>query len=266
MLPGRLGPAVGVEQPPPRARDQVARLLARIAPGHAVPAQPVLPADVTARPGRLAELFGPRLAATTSLLAVALFLSLLLSYLLVNWVPIILTTAGLPLSSAILGTVGINLGGIAGSYLLSRAIDRSARPVMLLGGGYLAAGAALVIVGMFVTASGTAALIGLTVCGFLLVGSQMSMTAFTATKFPVALRGTGIGFVQAIGRIGSLVGPMAGGVLLSRGLVPAQLFTLCMGPALLASLALFALARIRAGHAWRVREQADGGAEPCPAR
>ena len=250
----------------PKRRDEVAKLLARMAPGYTIAPPPAVKAAATARRGNLAELFGPRLAATTTLLATALFMSLLLTYLLVNWVPMILSQAGLPLSSAILGTVGINLGGIVGSFLLSRAIDRSPRPMALLGGGYLAAGLALVLVGLFVSTSGAYALIGLTLCGFLLVGSQMSMTAFTSTQFPVALRGTGIGFVQAIGRIGSLVGPMAGGLLLSRGLAPAQLFTFCIGPALLASLALFILSRIRAGHAWRLREQLEAGAEPCPAR
>lgn len=228
----------------PNRRHEVASLLARIVPGAPAPPGASAGAAKSRAPG-FGALFEPQLVGATLLLSTALFLSLLLSYLLVNWVPMILSQAGMPVSNAILGTVGINVGGILGSFLMSRAVDRARNASLLLAGGYVAAGIALVVVGLFVGSSGLAALAGLAVCGFFLVGTQMSMTAFTTTQFPVALRGTGVGFVQAVGRIGSLVGPLAGGLLLARGLVPAQLFLLCLGPALLAASALFALGMVR---------------------
>lgn len=220
-------------------------LLARIAPGRSL--APAVPGAPAVAPPRVAALFDGDLGSTTILLSAALFLSLLLSYLLVNWVPLMLAQAGMPPSSAMLGTVGINAGGILGSFLMSRRVDRSRRPALLLGAGYVATGMTIAAVGSFVGASGVAALAGLTVCGFFLVGSQMSMTAFTATQFPVAIRGTGIGVVQSIGRIGSLVGPLAGGALLTAGMTTQALFELCLLPALAAAAALIWLAVIRAG-------------------
>ena len=224
---------------------EAAGLLARIAPDRTLT---VMAADTALLgPTRTGVLFGRELGGTTALLSAALFLSLLLSYLLVNWVPLMLSQSGMPASSAMLGTVGINAGGILGSFLMSRLVDNSSRPALLLGAGYVATGVTIAAVGTFVGASGAAALAGLTLCGFFLVGSQMSMTAFTATQFPVAVRASGIGFVQSIGRIGSLVGPMAGGVLLTAGMTTQALFGLCLVPALAAAAALGILAVIRAG-------------------
>lgn len=197
-----------------------------------------------ARSAGYASLFGGGLAPTTILLSIALFFSLLLSYLLVNWTPSILAKAGMPLSSAILGVAAINAGGIAGSYLMSRLIDRSARPLLLLATGYAISGIVLAVIGSMAPAS-TLALVALGICGFFLIGTQMSMTAFTSSQFPVAVRGTGIGFVQAFGRLGSLVGPMAGGAMIGAGLGPGALFTACLVPALASGLALYTLMLIR---------------------
>ena len=202
---------------------------------------------LAARPVAYASLFSGGLAPTTILLSLALFFSLLLSYLLVNWTPSILAKAGMPLSSAILGVASINAGGIAGSYLMSRLIDRSARPLLLLATGYAISGIVLALVGSIAPTS-VMALVALGICGFFLVGTQMSMTAFTSSQFPVALRGTGIGFVQAFGRLGSLVGPMAGGAMLSAGFSSGNLYTACLVPALASGLALYTLMLLRTSH------------------
>ena len=192
----------------------------------------------------LSALFAPDIAATTILLAAALFSSLFLTYLLVNWIPIMLTASGMSISQAILGTVAINVGGIAGCYLLARAIDRQVNALVLLSTGYLFSAVALLVVGS-VSGSAMAVLGSLTLCGMFLIGSQMSMTAFTATQFPVHIRGTGIGLVQAFGRIGSLIGPVIGGMLLTFGLSPASLFHLSFIPALLSALLLLTLGMMR---------------------
>ena len=220
-------------------------LLDQIAPGQAIDWEAGNDgAGASLRRVAYGSLFSGGLAPTTILLSLALFFSLLLTYLLVNWTPSILAKAGMPLSSAILGVASINAGGIAGSYLMSRLIDRSTRPLMLLAAGYGMSGIVLAVVGSIAPTSAMA-LAALGLCGFFQVGTQMSMTAFTAGQFPVAVRGTGIGFVQAFGRLGSLVGPMAGGAMLSAGVHSGTLFTACLVPALAAGSALYTLMLIR---------------------
>lgn len=229
-----------------KGRPKAQRLLGRIAPDQVIDWSTGENGVVAAgRPVAYASLFGGGLAPTTILLSLALFFSLLLTYLLVNWTPSILAKAGMPLSSAILGVASINAGGIAGSYLMSRLIDRSARPLMLLASGYGISGIVLALVGSIAPTSAMA-LVALGICGFFLVGTQMSMTAFTSTQFPLSVRGTGIGFVQAFGRLGSLFGPMAGGAMLSAGLSSGTLFTACLLPALASGLSLYSLMVIRA--------------------
>ncbi len=230
-------------RPGEQARAQAQGLMTRIAPGQAIDweAHPSRPAT---RGAGYAGLFSNGLAPTTAFLSLALFFSLLLSYLLVNWTPSILARAGMPLSSAIFGVAAINAGAIAGSYLMSRLLDRSRRPLMLLASGYGLSGIVLAIVGSMPPAS-SLALVALGVCGFFLVGTQMSMTAFTSTQFPIAVRGTGIGFVQAVGRLGSLFGPMAGGAMLNAGLTAGAVYTACLIPALASSAALTMLMLIR---------------------
>lgn len=228
-----------------KGRATAQGLIDRIAPGQAIDWDAGDGAGSGAAPSAgYASLFGGGLAPTTILLSLALFFSLLLSYLLVNWTPSILAKAGMPLSSAILGVASINAGGIAGSYLMSRLIDRSARPLLLLASGYAVSGIVLAAIGAIAPTS-TMALVALGICGFFLVGTQMSMTAFTSSQFPVAVRGTGIGFVQAFGRLGSLVGPMAGGAMIGAGFGSGALFTACLFPALASGLALYTLMLIR---------------------
>ena len=49
------------------------------------------------------------------------------------------------------------------------------------------------------------------------VGGQTASNALAADFYPTAIRATGIGWALGIGRIGSILGPILGGVLLSYG-------------------------------------------------
>ena len=62
-----------------------------------------------------------------------------------------------------------------------------------------------------------AALVGLTVSG-----SQAIMYALAPGVYPTYVRGTGVGFALAIGRIGSATGPLLAGAMLGSGLGPTQ--------------------------------------------
>jgi MFS transporter, AAHS family, 4-hydroxybenzoate transporter len=215
-----------------RAEPQLVQLLRRIEPsGDFAPgARYVLPeAPVSAQ--RMGLLFKRPLAAGTLLLGAALFLSLLLSYLLVNWIPLLFRQLGLPLRTAVLGTVALNAGGIVGSYCISRLMDRTGRSLPALAASYVLA--ALVVAGMGLPGLSAAALLTITAgAGFFLIGNQMAVSAYIADYYPSALRATGLGVTQALGRCGSLLGPLVAGELLSSGAAAAQVFKLGAIPAL----------------------------------
>src|SRR5262249_57307521 len=81
----------------------------------------------------------------------------------------------------------------------------------------------------------------ITVAGFFVIGAQFCMTVLAASYYPTAIRSTGVGWALGIRRIGSIVGPVLGGIVLSLGWSTAELFLATAAPALVASMAVFVI-------------------------
>lgn len=199
-----------------------------------------------ARPARtgLAALFRDGLAPGTILLTATMFMSLILSFFLVNWAPTLLAQAGLPMRDAILGTIVLNLSGVIGSLGIARLVDRSANGPRILAWTYVCAALAVVAVALATRGHPRLApvLIGLAASGGFLIGSQITLSGYITTFFPTALRATGVGFNNAFARLGSLLGPAAGGLLLGAGVAPARLLAVSALPGALSATCLFLLA------------------------
>jgi MFS transporter, AAHS family, 4-hydroxybenzoate transporter len=73
------------------------------------------------------------------------------------------------------------------------------------------------------------------------VGAQIGMNALAAGLYPTSIRSTGVGWALGVGRIGSIIGPVAGGILLSLGWNAQSVVLIAAVPTLLAGLAVFAL-------------------------
>lgn len=132
-----------------------------------------------------------------------------------NWLPSLLHRSGLPLQRAIVATVVLNAGGIVGAIALGRLIDRFG-PTWILAGAYALAAAATAALGPL-SSSTPALLVFVFVAGFGIVGGQICMNAFAAAIYPTAIRSTGIGWALGVGRLGSIVGPVMGGMLIAGG-------------------------------------------------
>lgn len=189
----------------------------------------------------LRHLFSDGRAIGTLLLWVAFFMNLLILYFLINWLPTVLQRAGFPLENAILGTVLLNAGGIAGGVLIGRLIDRRG-PYTVLTVAYLGAAVFVALTGQ---ASGSlaAALALVLLAGFCVIGAQFGANALAADFYPTAARATGIGWALGIGRIGSIIGPFAGGVLIALAWRTGDIFLVSALPALVASAAVFLMGK-----------------------
>ena len=77
--------------------------------------------------------------------------------------------------------------------------------------------------------------------GFGVVGAQIGMNALAAGLYPTAIRSTGVGWALGVGRIGSIIGPLAGGILLSLGWNAQSVVLVAAIPALLAGMAVIVL-------------------------
>jgi MFS transporter, AAHS family, 4-hydroxybenzoate transporter len=182
-------------------------------------------------------LFSKQMIGLTPLLWLAFFCGLLVMYFLVNWLPSIFTDAGLSLKAASQTTVILNTGGIIGCLILMPLIDRFGAQ-LVLPGTYCLGAVAIAMIGSLQPGS-TAILLAIFVAGFCVVGGQFGGNAFAAAVHPTELRSTGLGWALGIGRIGSIVGPVFGGLLLGTGMAMGSLFLIVAAIALLAALTFF---------------------------
>lgn len=198
----------------------------------------------TGRRGNALAQFGEGRAAPALALWAGLFCLLVVTYFLLSWTPLLLVGAGASAKLAALAPVLLNLGGIAGALASARVIDRFGP--YLPGATLLLAGAvALAVLGRAI-AGGPLALVALFVTGMLLLGPQLTFPAMAAELFPPAVRATGAGWLSGVGRLGSIVGPLVGGLLVARRFGPPELLLFTAVPALVAAGSLlFAHGRTR---------------------
>jgi MFS transporter, AAHS family, 4-hydroxybenzoate transporter len=225
-----------------RENERVARLMKLLAPTAQLPANARF---VVSEQGHarmpVAELFAAGGTGTTLLIWVVFFMSLLDLYLLSNWLPTLLNELGASISVAAAIGALLQVGGFIGALTLGNFIDRFSFRALAV--TYLLASFAIIAIG-FSGHSIALAAVAIACAGFCIVGGQTASNALAATYYPTRVRSTGVGWALGIGRIGSIIGPLAGGVILARNAGVEMLFISAAVPALLACVASFALSRI----------------------
>ncbi|MGC2176697.1 MAG: MFS transporter [Bradyrhizobium sp.] len=177
----------------------------------------------------------------TLLLWVVFFMSLLDIYFLSNWLPTVLNDLGASISAAaVIGSM-LQVGGIVGTFALGSIIDRfSIRALALV---YFIGVFAVGAIGQF-GQSAVLVTMAIFVAGFCIVGGQIAANALAAGYYPTSVRATGVGWALGVGRIGSIVGPLVGGILLSLKWSAGEVFVAAAAAALCAALAAFSLGRL----------------------
>jgi AAHS family 3-hydroxyphenylpropionic acid transporter len=186
----------------------------------------------------LAALFGGGRAVGTLLLWTAFALTLILLYLMLSWLPTLVIAKGLPREAGSLAAICFNLAAVAGGLILGLVVDRLGFR-WPLAATYLALSAAMAALAIANGVWPIMALASLT--GFLVVGSLFSIYALAPFYYPAAARGTGTGAAVGAGRVGSIVGPSVGGLLLAGGASGAQVVQSVIPMAIGAGLAVFLL-------------------------
>ena len=183
------------------------------------------------RTGIADGLFGRGQAMPTLLLWISCFFTLTVVYMLLNWLPTLL--AGQGFSRSEVGTVQtlLNLGMASGSILAGVLLDRwnAIKLVALIYGGML-----LALLGLGISASFVNMLIAGFIAGFFVLAAQLILYALAPQFYPSAIRATGVGSAVAIGRLGSMSGPLIAGQMLASGTGVAGLM-LAASPGILAA-------------------------------
>lgn len=174
---------------------------------------------------------------------IGLFCVLLMTYFLISWTPTIATMAGVPPERAALCGVLLNLGGIAGAIASTRLVRRFGP--FLCGAIMIAIGSIFIaLMGFVAQWPGNAAIYAVAVifmAGGFALGGQLHCPAMTVQLFPERVRGAGTGWALAAGRVGSVIGPALGGILLTNKVEIPHLFLIFATPAVVAA-SLFWLA------------------------
>lgn len=221
-----------------RPEQEVAALLRRVAPALQLSGKLSFRVQPGASRLPLREIFSNNYARATTLLWIASFATQLVIVYVITWMPTLLKAAGLPLSRAIITSAVFSVGGIAGSLLLARIIDRS-KSYRALERAYLLAALTIGAIG-FSTPSALVLFVVVGLAGIFIVGAQVNLSAYSATVYPTTIRSTGLGWIIGVGRVGAIMGALVGTVFVNAALTLEAQYMVAALPALAAGMAVYA--------------------------
>ncbi|MFM2288194.1 MAG: hypothetical protein RL684_1337, partial [Pseudomonadota bacterium] len=165
--------------------------------------------------GVASVLFAQGRARTTLLLWGGFFFTQLVLLLMLNWLPSLFVGLGFSKSQASVASMCFNFCGAACSIFLGRLYAGPRRSLWATVNyvGMAVALAAIPLAGRGLLLAYAA----VAVAGVLIVGAQMVLFALAPLYYAQAVRGTGTGWAVAIGRLGSVLGPLYAGALLTAG-------------------------------------------------
>lgn len=162
----------------------------------------------------LRTLLAPGNATATLLLWLCYFFTLLVVYMLINWLPMLLVGQGFSPSEAAGVMFVLQFGAACGTLLLGALMDKLS-PLWMSLLIYTGMLASLLALG---TASSLAAMLfsGF-VAGLFATGGQSVLYALAPLFYRTEIRATGVGTAVAIGRLGAMSGPLLAGKMLALG-------------------------------------------------
>jgi benzoate transport len=181
----------------------------------------------------VATLFHDGRTRTSILLWTAVTLGYFVLYFVISWIPKLASQAGLPMDQAIYAGATYNAGAFIGTAAIGWITVRyRINRVIAL---FYAGGAIAMLVFGFVPLPLTATLIVAGGIGLLVGGGFNGFWGLAANLYPAEIRGTGIGWALGVGRIGAVLGPIVGGVLVGAKLPVSSIFAIYTVPLIVAA-------------------------------
>jgi AAHS family 3-hydroxyphenylpropionic acid transporter len=144
---------------------------------------------------------------------VVFFPTLLMLYLILNWLPTLIAGKGLP-EIAGLASAAFNFAGVVGALVMGASADRFGLRIPLTVGFI----ALLAVIAALSAATDPVLVLCLSGgVGFLLLGCNYALYGAGSGLYPHEMRGRGSGAAIAWGRLGSVAGPLVGGFLMQSG-------------------------------------------------
>lgn len=187
-----------------------------------VTAAPVSAARVPEKVGYAALASRPYLL-PTFLLGLMSFSGLLLTYGLNTWLPQIMEGKGYGKDYALAFLLLLNLGAIVGGLIASYVADRTGAQ-RVVATTFLLAAVALLLMPLDLP---FAVLLGaVAVAGVGSIGTQVLIYGLVSNFYPTSARAAGVAWCAGFGRLGGIVGPVLGGILVGAGVGGSTAFQL----------------------------------------
>ena len=207
----------------------------------------------------LAQIFGRGLAWVTPILWICFATALMANYFINSWLPLIFESNGFTARQSGIAISCYHYGGTIGGLLMSLVLGRFG--FLAVAVMFLIAVPAIAAIGQpgisFATMVLAAALAGLCT-----LGAQFGNNAASGLVYPTAFRSRASGWALAVGRFGSVIGPLIGGMLIGMKLPLRQLFALASVPMLVGLGAALSLAWLcyKRGGSLRLDDLSEPGA------
>ncbi|WP_322070665.1 3-(3-hydroxy-phenyl)propionate transporter MhpT [Paraburkholderia bannensis] len=153
-------------------------------------------------------------ARTTIALWISYLGTLVVLYFLMNWLPSMVLSRGLTRVQSNIVLMMFNIGGGIGAVAIATIMDRFGRRRTVI---CMYAGIALALAALASAGGAASMACGGLLCGLFLVGGQSVLYALAGHAYPTEVRGTGVGAAVAVGRLGSILGPLVAGQLFALG-------------------------------------------------
>jgi len=218
-----------------RGSDRIRAIVRRIAPERPIPAGVTFVVSDESQKNKDFKprlLFQGELRSITPLIWMAYIASSLAVFFIVNWTPVVFEALKYTRKEAATAASLYSGAGALGGLLLMRFTDRrgaiaiTVMPVMT---------AILLLVASFASMGHVEFLVLAAITGGFLVGGHFGMHSICGIFYPSAYRANGAGWATSIAKIGSVAGPILGGIVLSTTLPVRYIFAvLAVCPAVMA--------------------------------
>lgn len=221
---------------------RLTRLMTSIAPELGVTAATrFVVSEVPPKGAPVRLLFAQGRGSTTLLIWLLYFSNFMVFMFPYSWLASILRTSGLPMSMALVLTSLLALGGVIGQWVNGWLMDRFGVRAPLITSYF----GAFLFMAIFGQIAGTKSLLLLGAVNFMtgafIFAAQGGNNVLTASVYPTTLRSTGIGFGFTVGRIGSIISPALGGMMLAAHWGFGSMFFIAGLPAVVGAITVIGL-------------------------
>jgi MFS transporter, AAHS family, 4-hydroxybenzoate transporter len=185
------------------------------------------------------QLFSGRLAFITPMLWLNFIIAAFILLFTASWMPTLFVAKGISMSDAALFTAIAPASGIVGSVLVGLFLDKAG-----FKWGALVPALAFICIAPFGTLSGSSMLLVVALIGMCIAANYAIMPAFIPLFYPVNNRSNASGVALAVSKIGSIIAPLLGGVLIANQVSVERIYFIAALPMIGGAVLLFLLGNL----------------------